>query len=229
VGWEIGMQQGDRPASPPSDQGVWSDGPFLIMRREAELPRRCVCCNAAVAGAVQLRVTWAALQPDPQHPLDNIPYLRLIPKIQNMARDIKVLSHPEAAVIRVGVCPAHLTRAQFLNVLVWIALPVGVLFGIAGIFAHPCFGIFVAFVGLVVWAIALKLPRPVAAVHVGSLTVTLRGAGAEFLASLPTWPHDAQDSPPATPHEAKWAAWARVGQRMVMEAPLRGVPPTRDS
>jgi hypothetical protein len=223
------MHQVERTASTESGQGVWADGPYLILRREAQLPLRCVCCNASVAGTVELRVTWAALQPDPQHPLDNIPYLRLIPKIQNLARDTKAVWYPEAAVIRVGLCPAHTTRTLLLNALVWVTLPLGLLLGIGAAFAHPCFGLFLAFVGLVVWAIAFKLPRPVTAVHVGSLTVTVRGAGPGFLASLPAWPHDAQTAPPATAREAKWAAWDRVGQRVVMEARLRGTPPTAGS
>jgi hypothetical protein len=124
-----------------SNQGAWADGPFVIVRREAELPPRCVCCNAAVAETVPLRVTWVALQPDPQHPLDHIPYLRLIPKIQNMIRDTKALSHPEAAVIRVGLCPTHAARTQFLNALVWLVLPVAALLGVGAAFAHPCFGL----------------------------------------------------------------------------------------
>jgi hypothetical protein len=169
------------------------------------------------------------LQPDPAHPLDNIPYLRLIPKIQSMVRDIKVMSHPEAAVIRVGVCPAHAARTAFLNILVWVALPLGALFGIGAAFAHPCFGPLCAFVGLVVWAIAFKLPRPVAAIHVGSLTVTLRGAGAGFLETLPPWPHDAQGTLPATPQDARLGAMERMGQRMRMEAAHRGPPPTAGS
>jgi hypothetical protein len=212
-----------------SNQGAWADGPFVIVRRDGELPPRCVCCNVAVAGTVPLRVTWVALQPDPQHPLDNVPYLRLIPKIQSMVRDTKALSHPEAAVIRVGLCPAHAARTQFLNALVWAVLPVAALLGVGAAFAHPCFGLFLAFVGLVVWAIAFKLPRPVAAVHVGSLTVTLRGAGPEFLQGLPAWPHDAQGAVPANARDAKWAAWARVCQRRALEATPGGVPPTAGS
>jgi hypothetical protein len=176
-----------------------------------------------------LRVTWVALQPDPQHPLDHIPYLRLIPKIQNMVRDIKVMSHPEAAVIRVGLCPSHAARTQFLNVLVWVVLPVAALLGIGAAFTHPCIGLFLAFIGLVVWAIAFKLPRPVAAVHVGSLTVTLRGAGPEFLKGLPAWPHDAQGAAPADAREAKWAALDRMRQRMMLEGAPGGVPPTAGS
>jgi hypothetical protein len=212
--------------STETDQGVWADGPFVIVRREAGLPPRCVSCNAPVAGTVPLRVTWAARQPDPQHPLDNVPYLRLIPMVQSMVRDVKSLSHPEVAVIRVGLCPAHAARARFLNVLVWVALPVTVLVGTCAALAHPCFGLSLGFVGLVVWAVALKLPRPVAAVHVGSLTATLRGAGPGFLEGLPAWPHDAQGAAPAGAREEKWAAWERVCQRRALEATPRGGPPT---
>jgi hypothetical protein len=189
------------------------------MRRDAKLPTRCVWCNQPVAETVPLRVHWLDLKPAPDHPLDNIPYLRLIPKLQQVGRDTRSLLNAENAVIGVGLCAADASKTKLWNFVAWFALPLGVLFGIVGAVRHPCLAFFFFLPFLVVWAIALKWPRPVSAVHVGSLTITLRGAGKDFLDSLPPWPVDAQTPPPANAREARFAALYRVGERIRLEAP----------
>jgi hypothetical protein len=198
--------------------GVWWDGPFVVMRREAALPGRCVWCNQPISKTVPMRVTWLDLQPDPDHPLDNIPYLRLIPKLKNLARDTRSLLTAENTVIEVGLCGADASTTKLLNAAVWITPPAAILFAIIGAIRHPCLGFILFLPFLVVWAIALKWPRPVSAVHIGCLTITLRGAGKDFLASLPPWPEAAQGACATSAREAKGAALYRMGERIRIES-----------
>src|SRR3954464_4559785 len=159
------------------------NGPFLVMRVDATLPRRCVKCNRATQGrTIRKRLLWSDAETD--HAGGRA---RLIPVFGKLfafvslfrwLRDLRTIRLPA---VRVGVCARHALFARLLTILMLLGIPAALLLMWTGIRRADIAMFWGGFVLLAVAGFAGQRPRPVKAVHVGVGWVTIAGACRAYL------------------------------------------------
>lgn len=170
--------------------GLWREGNRLVMRKDAELPDRCVRCNEPAHGyRLKRRLSW-------HHPAF---YLFLLFNL--IIYVIVALIVRKTAKIEVGLCEAHV-RARTRAILVgWLGSLGGIglmIFGAmnSGPGAQNDLG-WMILVGLLLLLVSLifgasKAP-PVVPTRIDANFVWLKRVSPAFLAALPDVP------PPTTP------------------------------
>jgi hypothetical protein len=156
---------------------IWRDGKKIVASDGAHFPARCVKCN----------------QPTTEPPLKrklywHNPIFYLLIFLQIFIYIIVAMIVRKRASVEFHLCREHLDRRKKFLIGVWLSLLlgiVGIVWGIAE--SHG----YVAIAGIVLLLLALTLGifgvRPLATVKIKDKTVWMRGAGKDFLASLPTW------------------------------------------
>lgn len=159
----------------PVEGGVWREGSEVVMLRQAELPKRCVHCNAAVDGWIgKRRIYW-------HHPGW---YALLLLNIVLYA--LVALFVRQSAVIQPGLCRRH--RRRRMAVLLGGTLMLAGLLGFTFVrLTHSgpglLGGVAASFLVIVLTAWLSRTVRPSLIDH---RQIRLKGAGPAFLESLPS-------------------------------------------
>ncbi len=159
----------------PIEGGVWREGSEVVMLRQAELPKRCVHCNAAVDGRIgKRRIYW-------HHPGW---YALLLLNIVLYA--LVAIFVRQTAVIQPGLCTQH--RRWRIAVLLGGALVLAGLLGLTFVRLTHSGPALLGGVGASVVVIVLTawLSRTVRPSLINHRRIRLKGAGPAFLDSLPS-------------------------------------------
>ena len=164
---------------------AYANGPFLVMRKQAELPDRCVNCNRPANGLTMTkRLLWGDFQESPSDLKNLIPLVRIGRAFRSLFDSIWALTSVTRTTVIVPICSAHRRSARLRTTIMWLGIPVGVLAS-GYVFESTLARIWAPVAGVAVSTYAARKPRPVAAAHIGVTHVTLYGVCAEFLAALP--------------------------------------------
>jgi hypothetical protein len=163
----------------PVGGNLWRSGKQVVLRRNAALPDRCVKCNAPAHGIrLKRQLSW--------HP--SAWYLLIF--VGLLIYVIVALIVRKQAVVQLPLCEAHRARRRWIITTCWLAFLGGIALIILG--ANQAAGggwiIVTGIVAILAGAFggALLAP-PVTPARIDSDFVWLRGAGREFLDTLPTW------------------------------------------
>ena len=161
---------------------VWVQGKKVVTRDGAVFPARCFKCNTSTTdAAIQRKLYW------------NSPWLLFLiftPYLGIIAYIIVAIILRKRATIDLHVCPKHQQQRTYGIIGSWLCV-VGAIAAIASAiaFSKGWLGLVgaILIVGAVV--VAINWARYVLVTRIDkNKTVWLRGAGAEFRASLPPWP-----------------------------------------
>ena len=168
-------------------QAVWRDGKLLVMQKGAELPARCILCNAAADRTKTRRVfylnTWLQVAMLVAFLLTR--GLALLPIL------IVSLVFRKSAKIGIPLCAFHWRRRFWTTLttlaLLFAAIGVGLVAAVEADFQGALF--FVALVIFVAaFALAMVRGQMLRAKKIDKTTVILKGAKPPFLDSLPQYP-----------------------------------------
>lgn len=176
----------DNPWAPPATEvleapiegGVWREGSEVVLLRQAELPPRCVRCNAPVYG-----------RPGRQWLYWHHPGWYLLLVLNLFLYALVAIFVRQSAVIRPGLCPRH-RRRRFAAIAGGTLFFVGVLvyaFTRESLDGAVLLGS--VFGGFAVLLLSAWLARTVRASKIDHRQIRLKGADPAFLDSLPNDPH----------------------------------------
>lgn len=175
----------------PPGAGLWREGNLLVMRKDAELPDRCVRCNAPADGyRLKRNLSW-------HHPA-----FYLIVLFNLLIYVIVALIVRKTAKIYVGLCEEHRRKRTRTILTAWFFSLLGIALIVAAIAysgpqASPSLGI-LALVGLLMWLGFMiwgaATAPPVAPVKIDHQFVWLKKVSPLFLDTLPEVP-DVAPSP----------------------------------
>jgi hypothetical protein len=157
-------------------EGCWRDEKVVVMAREGSLPSRCVKCNAPAETPIkERRIYW-------HHP--GLYLLVIFPGLLIYA--IVALIVRKKASISPGLSQIHQRKRNIGLALGWIGGLGGPVMMVMSLSLDSCglgfFGLALFFVGLIA---GMVLARNLYADHIDDSYVRLKGAGPDFLASLP--------------------------------------------
>jgi hypothetical protein len=166
------------------NQGVaWQDGKKLVTRDEAALPARCCKCNApATDQPLKRKLYW--------HPAGYywLILLGVIIRIGILLYVIVAIIVRKRATIHVFLCPKHSRRRKILLIVGWTAFGVGLVGLMVGAATQMLWLTLLSPVLLIVSLVARIIGgRTLTASRIKDGVVWIRGAGKDFLASLPPW------------------------------------------
>ncbi len=157
--------------------GVWRQGRTLVMRRDAELPGRCVKCNAPINGAKLSRnLYW------------HHPGLYLLIFLNLLIYVLVAVFVRQRAKIALGLCEKHRSRRVKAISLAWSLVLLGVLFVVAAFGKENGWlgltGVVLVLTGAVYGSVRGRVvtPRRIDKEH-----VWLNGVCVEYLDGLPDW------------------------------------------
>lgn len=162
--------------APPPAAGIWSSGKDLVAAKGASFPDRCVKCNAPVHGTrLKRNLYW--------YP----PYVLLLIILSLLIGAIVAMIVRKNARFEIGVCELHRSK-RIRNMFVGGLLTVGgfglIIAGAAGVFNNGWF--FLAALGaLICGIIFMTRASLISAKRIDSQYVWIKGAGQQFLDSLP--------------------------------------------
>ena len=156
----------------------WRDGKILVLRPGSALPHRCIKCNAPAELPIKKRkIYW-------HHPAW---YILIFIAILLYA--VIALAVRKKAEIQPGLCATHSKRRKIGLSLIWGGLLLGVGLMFAGAVddagALAALGGLVLLIGLIWGSIFARLLTPN---RIDKDFIRLRGAGKDFLDSLPAFP-----------------------------------------
>jgi len=166
-------------AADPGGVGVWSEGRVIVASDNATFPARCVKCNAPADGPpYQRKLFW-------HHPAI---YLVLLFNIIIYA--IVALCVRKKGIVYPSMCKRHKRRRMAFIIGGWLSIPASVVcFVLAGESNNSdisacmiILGIVVLLGGLITGVIGSRIVVPS---RIDGGYLWLKGAGREFLASLP--------------------------------------------
>ena len=158
-------------------EGIWRDGPLLVLRQGAWLPDRCVKCNAPAGG----RRLWRKLS---WHP----PGWYILVLISVPIYIIAALIVRKTAAVGVGLCEAHWVRRRRALTLGWVAGLAGLGLLITGLTAEAVWLVIVGVCTLIAGLVAgVVASQTVAPARIDAELVWLKNVGPDFLAEFPDW------------------------------------------
>ena len=170
--------QAGRATPEAAERGIWREATTLVMWKDAELPDRCVWCNAPANGR-RLRRTlyW-------HHPL-----IWLIVLISPIIYIVVALIVRQKAVVAIGMCDDHYAWRVRSIVAWWL-----ITLGCVGVFWYGMrtegggflLASIVVFLGNLVFAVAIS--RPVVPTRIDDSYVWLRKIHPDYLARFPPLP-----------------------------------------
>lgn len=166
-----------------ADHGPWRLGRVVVLERDAALPARCIKCNRPASGPpLARRLSW--------HP--PVTLLVVLPAIVLLLPLGLLLALVLRRSARVGLplCPRHRRLLQVLAAIPLVLFAAAVVTAGLGLASSPPGG------GVVVGLLLLAVTALFSAIHYRQLwavridrdEVRIRGAGRDFLASLPRYP-----------------------------------------
>ncbi len=155
---------------------VWRRGKLIVFRKNTALPFRCVKCNAPAHGKpLRSNLSW--------HP----PAIYLTILIGLIIYVIVALCVQKSARISFGLCARHRRRRARVVAVSWLFALTCVSLIVCSIpLDNPAFavlGLLILILGLVLYLI---FARSLTAARIDNEWVWLRGAGEEFLDTLPS-------------------------------------------
>jgi hypothetical protein len=161
-------------------QGIWRDGPTLVMHKNADLPDRCVKCNAPADGQrVRRKLSW-------HHPA----YFFFL--LLNVIIFIIVSSAVrKRATVQIGLCKEHhLKRRRDLKIS-WSTALIGFLIFFLGLAEYiPSGGIFIGLClfsfGIIYGVLSTQIVKPS---KIDDYYVWLKGINNDYLSQFPQLPH----------------------------------------
>jgi hypothetical protein len=168
------LQEG---APPPSAMAVWRSRKLLVVSHGAQLPDRCVKCNTPAHGQRLVRkLYWHS------------PALYLLILVNLLIYALVAIFVRKKARVEIGICDAHLRQRR-------LAIGGGWLFGLGGfitfiagmVIDRGLLGLtgFIAFLGGLIYGGVVG--PVVSAKGIDPDVVRIRGAGRQFLDTLPEW------------------------------------------
>jgi hypothetical protein len=159
--------------------GVWRENGQAVMAREgAELPDRCVICNAPTEYKLRKTFLW---HPPGYYALILAGWLFYL---------IAILFVRKSATVELGLCEQHLTRRKNGLIITWAGLAIGLVVLIAGLSAtSPALILFGVVVLLVCLAVGGSMARVASAARIDDSYLWLK-AGEPFVSSLPRSPDE---------------------------------------
>jgi hypothetical protein len=165
------------PVAPESSGDFWREGKELVMRQRAQLPPRCVKCNAPAITPIKRRnFYW------------HHPGLYLLILIGILIYAIVATLTRKSATVAPGLCETHATRRRTIIWAAWIAALIGfvLMFSVDGLGGGAlALGILLVLGSLIGGMVGARI---MVASGIDDRLARFRGCGKEFLASLPTHP-----------------------------------------
>lgn len=162
---------------PPSAESIWRDGKTLVLRAGAELPPRCVKCNAPAAGRLKQRtVYW------------HQPWVYVLVLLNVLIYLVVALILRKRAKVAPGLCARH-RRHRWLGFAAgWGGTLLSLVTLVAGLSADsgPLLAVSGALL-LVALVTGILLTRIVYPERIDREFVRLKGCGSAFLETLPTF------------------------------------------
>ena len=162
--------------------GVGVQGKLLVVRDGAVLPDRCICCNAPASIRIVARFSRGADGRRPDAILQLIPY---VGRIMWLVELIRRMTHWQYITIEYSICPDHKVQRWLLTVLAIACVPIG-----GGLFVLSFWDggnpMRMAAGVVILLGVVAAILRPAQLAMAGWFTrgYGIRGAGAEFLASV---------------------------------------------
>ncbi|MCA9146448.1 MAG: hypothetical protein H6823_09345 [Planctomycetaceae bacterium] len=166
-----------------ADGGLWQSGKLLVMRKDAQLPPRCIKSNEPTDRRLKRNLVW-------HHPAV---YLALLANLLIYA--ILALCLQKKATIHIGLTDAWFWKRRRAILIGWgsVFLSIGLFIVAAiGLDSNDSFGwlMLIAAIWFLVGIIyGLMASRMVTATRIDDTYVWLKGVNREFLADLPYWPN----------------------------------------
>ncbi len=156
---------------------VWAEGPVLVTERFAELPDRCLKCNAPAAGfRKKLTLRW------------HKPGWYLLVLLNIIVYAIVASFVSNKAELRIALCPQHRSRHRTMVGAAWGAVLVPLVVFFFGLAQESggatVIGLLLFLAGIVFAIVATRIATPQ---RIDEHFAWVKGAGAPFLASLPRW------------------------------------------
>lgn len=179
------MNQAVNPYAPPGaslirdanedSPGIWREGKLLIVEKDAQLPSRCIRCNAEVSEpARERKIYWHS------------PWLYLLILVNIIVYAIGALIARKTAKVNPALCPTH-HRNRLL--VLWLGFSSAVLLFILTFFAfvndYPLAGglcVLAFLIALITVSVKGRIFLPV---KITKEEARIKGCGEAFLDSLP--------------------------------------------
>ena len=159
------------------DAGIWRNGKTLVMTKDAQLPDRCVKCNAFTNGRLRRKFSW-------HHPAI---YILLI--VAWLFYLIVAMIVRKRATVDLGLCEEHSAKRRTYIWISWLLALGGVagfvLAMIAGDGTPALIGFLLLLTAIVFGVITTRVVYPS---KIDDRFVWLKGVNAEYLNQLPAWP-----------------------------------------
>lgn len=156
-------------------QGVWRDGPLLVMTKETILPNRCIKCNAPAAKLMSRTVEW--------YPR----YVILVFILIRIAGLILYFCTRKRVTVYIGLCEDHINKRRFGVMAGVVVMLVGFIsfFGAMSNenFSVVFLGLLLILAGIIVMVSAW---RTITASKIQEPYVWVKGVHKDFLDTLPT-------------------------------------------
>jgi len=157
--------------------GIWRNGKTLVMTKDAQLPDRCVKCNAFTNGRLRRKFSW-------HHPAI---YILLI--VAWLFYLIVAMIVRKRATVDLGLCEEHSAKRRTYIWISWLLALGGVagfvLAMIAGDGTPALIGFLLLLTAIVFGVITTRVVYPS---KIDDRFVWLKGVNAEYLNQLPAWP-----------------------------------------
>ncbi len=157
--------------------GIWRDGSTLVMTKDAQLPDRCVKCNAFTDGRLRRKFTW-------HHPA-----IYLLIFVALLIYFIVAMVTRKRATVDLGLCDEHRAKRRTYIWISWLLALGGIAGFVLAILANdgtPAFiGVLLLLTAIVFAVITTRLVYPS---KIDDRFVWLKGVNAEYLNQLPSWP-----------------------------------------
>lgn len=158
--------------------GVWRDKSQLIVSRGAELPDRCVKCNApAQAPKLKKKLSW-------HHPA-----IYLLILVALLIYFIVAMILRKTATVEIGLCEEHKSKHRRNIAVTWVLLGLGVLGFITALVVEESnfllLGILLLLAGVIYGVAALRILTPA---KIDERFAWLKGANKDYLDELPQFP-----------------------------------------
>lgn len=164
---------------PPPTHGlptIWQSKSVLVMTKQAQLPDRCVKCNAPTQHKLKRNLRW-------HHPAL---YVVIFVGVLFYAILAMVLS--KSATINVGLCETHSAARKRNIVITWMLVLISFLSFYFAVAREEMSSLFVGvllFLGAVIYGVVKA--RVVAPQKIDDQYVWLRGVDAHYLQQFPEW------------------------------------------
>jgi len=157
--------------------GVWREGSTLVMSKDAQLPDRCVKCNAFTNGRLRRKLSW-------HHPA-----IYILIAVALLIYLIVAMVVRKSATVYLGICDVHRAKRRTYIWITWLLALGGVAGFVLAIAANDgtpaLIGLLLLFTAIVFGVITTRVTYPS---RIDDRFVWLKGVNAEYLDQFPPWP-----------------------------------------